>query len=96
MATSHFFGTLGKFSDGTGIDLIEYLSRFDRCCVVANKMDAENSPVKGQLLMLHVEGRARTALEEYELSQGGVPQPYATLKQQLLDCFVSTSARETS
>ena len=56
MATSnsYIFSTLEKFSDGDGTKLNAFLSKFDRCCLVANKVDAENAPVKGQLLMLYL------------------------------------------
>ena len=95
MALSSFaFGTLAKFSDGTGTDLAEFLSRFNRCCIVSNKVDGD-TPVKGQWLMFHVEGRARAALEEFELTQGG-PQTYAELERKLKECFDSPAARETS
>ena len=97
MATgSYIFGTLGTFSDGTGLDLHEFLERFDRCCLVANKLDVADAPVKGQLLMLHLEGRARAALGEFELSLNNVPQAYAPLKARLIECFDSASAREAS
>ena len=56
MATSYVLQNMGKFSDGTGLDLNEFLDRFDRCCLVANKVDAQDAPVKGQLLMLWKEG----------------------------------------
>ena len=94
-SNAYIFSTLAKFSDGDGTDLNAFLARFDRCCVVANKVDAD-VPVKGQLLMLFVEGRARAALEEFELTQGGQQQTYAALVAKLKEYFDSTAARETS
>ena len=46
--------------------------------------------------MLFVEGRARAALEEFELTQNGVQQTYAALKAKLKEYFDSSSARESS
>lgn len=95
-SNAYIFSTLEKFSDGNGTELNAFLSRFDRCCVVANKVDADNLPVKGQLLMLFVEGRARAALEEFELANGGVQQTYVALVAKLKEYFDSSSARESS
>ena len=92
--TSFIFGSLQKFSDGNGTDLSSFLDTFDRCCAVTNKVDAE-VPVKGQLLMLMVDGRAKAALEEYELSAGG-QQTYVNLVAKLKEYFDSTSARENA
>ena len=94
-SNSYIFSSLEKFSDGNGTELNAFLSKFSRCCSVSNKVDAE-VPVKGQLLMLFVEGRARAALEEYEISQGGDQQTYVALVAKLKEYFDSTSARETS
>ena len=95
-SNAYIFSTLEKFSDGNGTELNAFLSKFDRCCVVANKVDADNVPVKGQLLMLFVEGRARAALEEFELTNGGVQQTYNALVAKLKEYFDSSSARESS
>ncbi len=56
-SNAYIFSTLKKFSDGNGTELNSFLSRFERCCAISNKVDAD-VPVKGQLLMLFVEGRA--------------------------------------
>ena len=93
---SYIFSTLEKFTDGNTTDLTNFLSKFDRCCLVANKVDAENAPVKGQLLMLFVEGRARALLEEYELSQGGAQQTYTALVAKLREHFANTTTQESS
>ena len=93
--TSSLFLGLEKFSDGNSTDLNSFLSRFDRCCAVANKVDAE-TPVKGQLLMLWLEGRARAALEEFELTQGGVKQTYDANVAKLREYFDSASSRQSS
>ena len=89
------FSSLEKFSDGNGTELNAFLSKFDRCCSVLNKADGD-VPVKGQLLMLFVEGRARAALEEFELTQAGAQQTYAVLSAKLREYFDSSSARENS
>ena len=96
MATSnsYIFTTLEKFSDGNATQLHSFLARFDRCCTVANKADGQ-TPIKGQLLMLYVEGRARAALEEFELSQGE-PQTYDALVAKLKEYFDNSSARQKS
>ncbi len=94
-SNAYIFSTLEKFSDGTGTDLNAFLSKFDRCCAVTNKVDGD-VPIKGQLLMLFVEGRARAGLEEFELSQNGVQQTYAALVAKLKEYFDSTASRETS
>ena len=92
---SYIFSTLGKFSDGNGTELNTFLNKFDRCCAIANKTDGD-TPVKGELLMLFLEGRALAALEEYELTQDGVHQTYAVCIRKLKEYFDSTSARESS
>ena len=57
-SNAYIFSTLAKFSEGNGAELSSFLSKFERCCLIGNKVDVENNPVKGQLLMLFVEGRA--------------------------------------
>ena len=94
-ANSFIFGALSKFSDGNGKDLALFLNEFDRCCGIANKVDGD-TPVKENLLMMFVEGRAKAALQQYELSQNGVHQTYDTLKGKLKEYFDSTAARETA
>ena len=93
---SYIFSTLEKFTDGNTTELTNFLSKFDRCCIVANKVDADGSPVKGQLLMLFVEGRARAVLEEFELSQGGAQQTYTALVAKLREHFDNTTTQESS
>ena len=94
MAASYFFQSLKKFSDGNGAELNAFLNQFNKCCVVGNKVDGD-TPVKGQLLMLNVEGRAQAALDEFELDQGA-PQTYDALVAKLREYFDSAAARETS
>ena len=94
MASSNFFGTLKPFTDGNGAQLNTFLSKFNRCCVVTNKVDGA-TPVKGQLLMMHVGGRAQAALDEFELTQGE-PQTYDALVAKLKEFFDSNAARESS
>ena len=93
-ASSFIFSTLEKFSDTSKSSLSEWLNKFDRCCIVAKKADGEEGNVKGQLLLLYVEGRARAILEEYEEAQGGNPLTYAVLAAKLKEHFESASSRE--
>ena len=95
-SNAYIFSTLAKFSEGNGAELSSFLSKFERCCLIGNKVDVENNPVKGQLLMLFVEGRASAILEEYEQTQGGNQLPYAQLAQKLRDHFDSADTREKS
>ena len=78
MATSlgSLFTTIGKFSGGDAIGLTSWLRKFDGVCVVANKVD---DAVKGQLLMLFLEGRAKAVAEEAEEAADGVAQGYDAL-----------------
>jgi hypothetical protein len=94
-SNAYIFSSLEKFSDGNGAELKSFLSKFSRCCVIGNKVDGD-TPVKGQLLMLFVEGRARAALEEYEQTQGGNQLTYAALSAKLLEHFDNAETRETS
>ena len=95
--TSSVFNALEKFSDGDGTALTAFLSDFDRCCALANKVDADGGvPVKGHLLMIYTAGRAKACLEEYVFTQGNVQQTYVNLVAKLKECFDSTSAREIS
>ena len=68
------FSKLDKFTGSEdGIDLNTYLRNFDRRCLVAGKTD---DTVKGQLLLLMVEGQAKAVLEEMaELAAD--PQKYS-------------------
>ena len=63
---TYIFLSLEKFANGNGAELNSFLAKFDRCCLVGNKADADGQPIKGQLLMLFVEGPARATLEEFE------------------------------
>ena len=93
-ATAYIFSSLEKFSDGTTSSLNTWLDKFSRCCVVANKADSETGNVKGQLLMLFVEGRARAILEDYESEQGGTPQTYTSLVGKLKESFDDVASKE--
>ena len=95
-SNAYIFSSLEKFSDGNAAELNSFLSKFDRCCLIGNKIDAENAPVKGQLLMLFVEGRARATLEEFEQTRAGVQQTYADLAGKLREHFDNAETRETS
>ena len=93
-SVSYIFSTLEKFSDDSNITLDQWLKKFDRCCIVAKKADGADGNVKGQLLLLYVEGRARAILEEYEDSLNAGPQTYAVLIEKLKEHFESASTRE--
>ena len=56
------FANLEKFN-GDNIDLVPWLRQFDRLCI-AGKLTFE--AVKGQLLMIFVDGQAKAVLESYE------------------------------
>ena len=93
-SVSYIFSTLEKFSDDSNMSLDQWLKKFDRCCIVAKKADSAEGNVKGQLLLLYVEGRARAILEEYEDSLNAGPQTYAVLVEKLKEHFESDSTRE--
>ena len=85
------FSKLDKFTGSEdGIDLNTYLRNFDRCCLVAGKTD---DTVKGQLLLLMVEGQAKAVLEEME-ELAADPQKYSDLTEKLRSVFDTPSARE--
>ena len=54
------FSKLEKFTSNRSLDLRTWLRNFERCCVIAEKKD---DLVKGQILMLCVDGRARAILD---------------------------------
>lgn len=94
MASSSFsvlFTRLERFTDSSSTDLQTWLKNFDRCCVIANKTD---DLVKGQLLMMFVEGQAKAILEEFE-EEKGTPQNYTALVQKLKSYFDTVASRET-
>ena len=84
------FTKLGKFDAGDSVALKSWLKKFDRCCGVANKVEQN---VKGQLLMLFVEGRAQAILEAYE-EQEGLAQTYDALVAVLEAQFSTVASRE--
>ena len=55
------FNKLAKF-DGTG-DFKSWLQKFNRCCVITNKVEEE---IKGQLILLCLEGQALAIGEQLE------------------------------
>ena len=95
MANSYIFNQVERFADGNGAQLKVFLTQFDRCCAVANKVDGD-VPVKGTLLMLYLEGRAKAAMEEYVLTLNGVDPTYAQLVPKLKEYFDSTSSKQIS
>jgi hypothetical protein len=94
-SASYIFSTLEKFADNNNkVTLSQWLRKFDRCCTVAKKADGDDGNIKGQLLLLYVEGRARAILEEYEESQGNAALTYVALVAKLKEHFESNLTRE--
>ena len=94
-SNAYIFSMLEKFSDCTKMTLGRWLWKFDICCTITKKEDSvDGGPIKGQLLLLYVDGRARAILEEFEDAQGGVPQTYDALTAKLKEHFESDGARE--
>ena len=79
------FSKLEKFTGNGSLDLCTWLRNFERCCVIAEKKD---DFVKGQILMLCVDGRARAILDQYE-EEKATPQKFTDLKKQLEEIFDS-------
>ena len=82
------FNKLEKFSGNA--DLNTWLKNFERCCVVTNKTD---DLVKGQLLMLFVDGQAKAVLEELEEVKEA-PQKFSDSVTKLKEVFHTVAARE--
>ena len=89
-ASSIFLTKLTKYKGEINEDLNTWLREFERCCVIANKQEYN---VKGQYLMLCVEGRAKTVLEKFEADKGE-PQKYDDLVIELKGFFDTTASRE--
>ena len=85
-----FFTKLSKFRGDLSEDLNTWLREFERCCIITNKHEPE---VKGQFLMLCVEGRAKAILEKLEADEGE-PQDYDILVNKLVEVFDNTTSRE--
>ena len=82
------FNKLEKY-DGQK-DLTKWFRKFEQCCLVANKTD---DTVKGQLLMLFVEGQAKAALKELEELKAE-PQTLTSCKERLKTVFDTVTIRE--
>ena len=93
-SSAYIFTTLERFSDGSTTSLTTWLKKFERCCVVGNKTDTPACKIKGQLLLLFVEERAKAILEEFEETRGGIPLDFATLSAKLKEHFEDVSGRE--
>ena len=63
---------------------------FERCCVIADKDD---NLIKGQVLMMCIDGRAKAILDQFEAEKGS-PQKYTALKAQLCMVFDSPADHE--
>ena len=55
------FSKLEKFTGNGSLDLRTWLRNFERCSVIADKKD---DLIKGQILMLCVDGRPRAILDQ--------------------------------
>ena len=75
------FNSLEKFN-GTG-DLKTWLTRFRRCCRVTNKNEDD---VKGQLVLLCLEGQALAVAEQLETERDGA-QTFAQVVERLENVF---------
>ena len=91
MATSNFmsiFNSIEKF-DGKG-DLSSWLTRFNRCCSVAQKDD---DVAKGQIILLCLKGQALAVAEQLETEREG-GQTYPQVVHRLETVFNTTASRE--
>ena len=84
------FSKLEKFTGNGSLDLRTWLRNFERCSVIADKKD---DLVKGQILMLCVDGRPRAILDQYEEVKA-TPQKFTDLKKQPEEIFDSPADRE--
>ena len=82
------FNKLEKFN-GTQ-DMTEWFRNFERCCLIAGKTD---NRIKGQLLMLFIEGQPKAILEELE-EVAGEPQTLDQCKTKLRSVFDTVAVRE--
>ena len=85
------FSKLEKFTGSGSLDLRTWLHNFERCCVIAEKKD---DLVKGQILMLCIDGTARAILGQYE-EEKATPQKFIDLRKQPEEIFDSPADRET-
>ena len=83
------FNKLAKF-DGTG-DFKSWLQKFNRCCIITNKVEEE---IKGQLILLCLEGQALAIGEQLEYEREGA-QTFTEVKDRLDGVFDTSAGRET-
>ena len=83
------FNKLTKF-DGTG-DFKSWLQKFNRCCIITNKVEEE---IKGQLILLCLEGQALAIGEQLEYEREGA-QTFTEVKDRLDGVFDTSAGRET-
>ncbi len=84
------FSKLEKFTGNGNVNLNQWIKSFERCCVIADKTD---DLVQGQILMLCVDGRAKTCLDQFEDAKNE-PRKFSALKKQLQEIFDSPSHQE--
>ena len=84
------FSKLEQFTGDGGFDWRQWIHSFERSCVIVGKDD---DLVKGQILMMCIDGRAKAILDQFEAEKGS-PQKYTTLKAQLSTAFDSPADRE--
>ena len=82
------FNTLKKY-DGTS-DLKSWLQKFNRCCVLANKIEEE---IKGKLILLCLDRQALAVAEQLEYERNG-EQTFTHVKNRLENVFDTSASRE--
>ena len=85
------FQKLEKFTGQQGSDLSAWLRGFERCCVIHGKSD--DDLVKGQLLMLCLDGQALAVADRFE-QEKKASQNFKDLKEKLEEVFNSDADKE--
>ena len=85
------FQKLEKFTGQQGSDLSAWLRGFERCCVIHGKSD--DDLVKGQLLMLCLDGQALAVADRLE-QEKKASQKFKDLKAKLEEVFNSDADKE--
>ena len=91
MATNNtmaVFSKLEKFN-GKG-DLKSWFQKFNRCCTIAQKTEDD---IKGQVIMLCLEGQALAVAEQLEYERDGL-QTFNNVKTRLESVFDTSAGRE--
>ena len=83
------FNKLEKYN-GSNNDLKSWLQKFNRCCLIANKVE---EAIKGQLILLCLEGQALAVAEQLEYEKEGA-QTFTEVKDRLDSVFDTSAGRE--